>query len=210
MQRPGGKHLLMNTLHIITWLLNLLRPTDPVSVRDQSDEAGLPWGERAAAPPRRLPEREAGQEEHGALTRRPSVSNLALFPPVPWRNDSLYILDLLSLLYPAAVPASWFKLHRRMEKKKKITCSHVQIKHFIGEVKLCCRTWRGGGGRGGFKTDNKNCWKHNVAVIVINNMTPSDFHFPSVFRSETPSSVSLILNPRLAKLTAARQHMKCF
>lgn len=48
---------------------------------------------------------------------------------------------------------------------EKITCTHVEIKHFIAELKLCCRTLGGWGVGGRVKTDKKKMLKDNVTVL---------------------------------------------
>lgn len=146
--------LLLHYCYLNNQQWGTLWPTDPVPVRDQSHEAGLPRGERAAAPPSRLPERKAGQEEHGALSRRPSVRpprrpqprTVSLFPR---RNVTLYILYLLiyyHLLYPAAAPASWwFKLHHETKKKTKRALT-LKLSTLLRNWNCAAGLWEVGGG----------------------------------------------------------------
>lgn len=92
---------------------------DHVPVCDQPHEAGIPRGEQPTAPPSTLPERKAGQEEHGAMRCIFCQPQLRLFLLVQHRNVSLYILYLLSpFVYRSCLPQSMFAtLSQRTNKK---------------------------------------------------------------------------------------------
>lgn len=113
---------------------------DHVPVCDQPHEAGIPRGEQPTAPPSTLPERKAGQEEHGAMRCIFCQPQLRLFLLVQHRNVSLYILYLLSpFVYRSCLPQSMFAtLSQRTNKKP--TMQWHWTKHFISELKFCCRT----------------------------------------------------------------------